>query len=59
MKYIYMYIDSYYMYIMYLPFRINDVNRRIHVSDVASHALVPWEWGTFAVVGFVEVYQGS
>lgn len=53
----YMYIDSY--YIMYLPFRINDVNRRIHVSDVASHALVPWEWRTFAVVAFVEVYQGS
>lgn len=54
-----MYIYSYYMYIMYLPFRINYVNRRIHVSDVASHALVPWEWGTFAVVAFVEVYQGS
>lgn len=57
MKYIYMYRDSY--YIIYLPFRINDVNRCIYVSDVASHALVPWEWGTFAVVGFVEVYQGS
>lgn len=57
MKYIYMYRDSY--YIIYLPFRINDVNRCIHVPDVASHALVPWERRTFAVVAFVEVYQGS
>lgn len=59
MKYIYMYIDLYYMYIMYLFFRINDVNRCIYVLDVVSYVFVLWEWGIFVVVGFVEVYQGS
>lgn len=57
MKYIYMYRDLY--YIIYLFFRINDVNRCIYVLDVVSYVFVLWEWGIFVVVGFVEVYQGS
>lgn len=54
MKYIYMYIDLY--YIMYLFFRINDVNRCIYVLDVVSYVFVLWEWRIFVVVVFVEVY---
>lgn len=57
MKYIYIYIDLY--YIMYLFFRINDVNRCIYVLDVVSYVFVLWEWRIFVVVVFVEVYQGS
>lgn len=57
MKYIYMYIDLY--YIIYLFFRINDVNRCIYVLDVVSYVFVLWEWRIFVVVVFVEVYQGS
>lgn len=57
MKYIYMYRDLY--YIIYLFFRINDVNRCIYVLDVVSYVFVLWEWRIFVVVVFVEVYQGS
>lgn len=56
MKYIciYMYRDLY--YIIYLFFRINDVNRCIYVLDVVSYVFVLWEWRIFVVVVFVEVY---